>query len=289
MGSAGYAGSVRATFEHIEPTAPLSWKLFLRREPQFEFAWHFHHEYELTLIDAGSGTRIVGDCVQPYDRGDLTLIGPELPHTYVSTPGHRGQSAIVVQFRRDFLGAGFFDRPEFSGLSDLLARAGRGIGFPPRTVDLASLAALEPAERTLEMVRFLVRLSLCDQGRPLAGDTYAPVLNRAAGARVDAIVRLLHTAYARPICLEEVARAAHMSPSSTSRFFRRTTGTTITGYLNTLRVNAACVQLRDTDRPIADIAADSGYANLANFNRRFREIKGTSPSAYRGAFPASAG
>jgi AraC-like DNA-binding protein len=275
---------MRAAYEHIVPTSPLSWKLFLRREPHFDFQWHFHHEYELTLIAAGSGTRIVGDCVQAYEPGDLTLIGPEMPHTYVSTPGHIGQEAVVVQFRRDFLGRELFDRPEFSAVADLLEHAARGIGFPPGTVDVAVLTELPPAERTLELLRFLVRLSSCEQARFLAGDQHAPALNRASGDRIDAMVRLMHAAYARPLGLEEVAEAAHMSPTSASRFFRRTTGSTITDYLNGLRVNAACHLLRDTDRRISDIAADCGYANLSNFNRRFRELRGFPPREYRRRF-----
>jgi AraC-like DNA-binding protein len=276
--------NIRAIFEHIEPTSPLSWKLFPRREPHFDFQWHFHHEYELTLIVEGSGTRIVGDCVQPYEPGDLTFIGPEMPHTYVSTPGQLGQSAVIVQFRRDFLGRELFERPEFSGVADLLERAARGISFPPGTVDVAALVDLPPPDRTLELLRFLVRLSACEHARLLASDQHSPALNRTSSNRIDAMVKLMHSSYGRPMGLEEVAQAAHMSPSSASRFFRRTTGTTITSYLNVLRVNAACVLLRDTDRRIADIAADCGYANLSNFNRRFLEIKKTSPRAYRHDF-----
>ena len=36
-----------------------------------------------------------------------------------------------------------------------------------------------------------------------------------------------------------------------------------------------------TDQPILDIAYASGFANLSNFNRRFKELKGCSPKAYR--------
>jgi AraC-like DNA-binding protein len=280
---------MRAVYEHIVPTSPLSWKLFSRRAPHFAFQWHFHHEYELTLIAAGHGTRIVGDCVQAYEPGDLVLIGPQMPHTYVSSPGNVGQEAIVAQFRRDFLGAELFDRPEFSGAAALLERAARGIGFPPGTVDVAALTGLPPAERTLTLLRFLVRLASCEQARFLAGDQYAPALNRASSDRIDAMVRLMHAAYVRPLGLEEMAEAAHMSPTSASRFFRRTTGSTLTDYLNGLRVSAACHLLRDTDRRISDIAADCGFANLSNFNRRFREIKGFPPREYRRRFRPTPG
>ena len=51
-----------------------------------------------------------------------------------------------------------------------------------------------------------------------------------------------------------------------------------------MRVSTACHLLRDTDRPISDIAADCGYANLSNFGRRFRELKDMAPCDYRRRF-----
>ncbi|WP_255954728.1 AraC family transcriptional regulator [Streptomyces odontomachi] len=290
---------MRATFEHVVPTPAMSWKLWVRSEPRFSSHWHFHPEFELTLITRGTGTRVVGDSVQDYGPGDLTLLGPDLPHSYASAPpaperdgpgGHQVHEAVVVQFRRDFLGPDLFDRPEFAPVGALLERASRGLHFPRPTDPVGSpaptdspeeLLGLPPAERTLGLLRLLVHLADRDDNRPLAGARYSPSLNRAAGQRIDAMMRLLHASYARPIALEEVAEAAHMAPTSASRFFRRTTGTTITGYLNGLRVQAACHLLAETDRRIADIAADCGYGNLANFNRRFREVRGMAPREYR--------
>lgn len=117
--------------------------------------------------------------------------------------------------------------------------------------------------------------------RSLASAEHRPALNRETADRIDAIIGLLHAEYSRPIDLATLARAAHLSPTATSRFFRRTTGSTITDYLTALRVDAACRLLLETDRGIADIAADCGYSNLSNFNRRFRAMKRMSPREYR--------
>ncbi len=39
--------------------------------------------------------------------------------------------------------------------------------------------------------------------------------------------------------------------------------------------------LRETDRPVTDVCFDVGFSSLGTFSRTFREIVGTSPSAYR--------
>lgn len=272
---------MRAFFEHIEVGPQLSWKVGLRRASDFRFAWHFHREFELTLITCGTGTRFVGDCVEEYGPGDLTLIGPELPHTYQSSPGPGRHEAVVVHFRHDFLGPDFFDRPEFAGVAELLERSARGLSFPGPGVDLGALTELPPPERTVALLGTLIGLSRRTGARALAGDHYLPSLNGETRDRIDAIVRFLHETYAGQVSLEAIARAAHMAPASASRFFRRTTGTTLTEYLSMVRIGAACRLLRETDRAVADIAAECGYPNLSNFHRRFREQKDMAPREYR--------
>ena len=69
-----------------------------------------------------------------------------------------------------------------------------------------------------------------------------------------------------------------------SRAFRRATGRTFASYVNGVRVGAACRLLIESELPIAAVAAESGSRSLANFNRRFRELRATTPRAYRGAF-----
>jgi AraC family transcriptional regulator len=41
------------------------------------------------------------------------------------------------------------------------------------------------------------------------------------------------------------------------------------------------VQLRRSTESISTIAYDAGFNDLSTFNRRFRRIMGTTPSAYR--------
>jgi AraC-like DNA-binding protein len=281
---------LRAEFEHVEALPAMSWKSFRRREERFAFTWHFHPEYELTLITEGSGTLFAGDTIEEYAAGDLVLIGPDLPHTYASTPDRPAHEAVVAQFRGDFLGTEAFRVPELAPVATLLDRARRGLRFP-RAVDVgvfATLDRLPPPEQTLTLLSTLVRLSAVPEARPLASAHYSPTLNRSAHDRTTAVIRFLQAEYGRPVGLEDVARAAHLSPAAVSRLFRRTTGTTITAYLNTLRVNAACRLLVETDRRIADVAADCGYQNLSHFNRRFRRLKGMSPREYRARFETTA-
>ena len=48
-----------------------------------------------------------------------------------------------------------------------------------------------------------------------------------------------------------------------------------------MRVNRACQLLMESDLLITNIGFDVGFNNIANFNRRFLDIKGITPSEYR--------
>ena len=72
-----------------------------------------------------------------------------------------------------------------------------------------------------------------------------------------------------------------MSESRFSRFFRRATGNTFTDFVNHVRINRACQLLMESEHPITRIGFDVGFNNMANFNRRFLDIKGMTPREYR--------
>ncbi len=57
--------------------------------------------------------------------------------------------------------------------------------------------------------------------------------------------------------------------------------------MNDARIGHACVQLIETDSSIGEIAYTSGFNTLANFNRRFRERKHTTPREFRALFQKS--
>jgi AraC-like DNA-binding protein len=279
---------VEAVLEQIETPPEVSWQWHVRRAGRFDFHWHYHPECELTLITHGTGRRFVGDSMEEFRPGDLVLTAPNLPHTYASEDGCTYAEAIVVQFLPDFLGARLFAGPDLIPIGELLSRAARGLTCPaPQDAGISEtltrLGTRPGPERTIDLLDVLLRLARLDT-RPLASREYQPTHDHASSRRLDDICSHLHAHYAEPIPLRDIAQVAHLTPAACSRFFRRTMGRTLTAYITELRIGAACRMLVSTDRPVGEIAATCGYPNLANFNRRFRELKSTTPKAYRAAF-----
>ena len=84
--------------------------------------------------------------------------------------------------------------------------------------------------------------------------------------------------------MARLARRVHMSLSTLHRLFHRHTHMSVTDYVTQLRIGRASALLIGGDRPVAHIAEEAGYRNLANFHRQFKAMKGVTPRAFRLAY-----
>lgn len=99
--------------------------------------------------------------------------------------------------------------------------------------------------------------------------------------RILRVLDHLHLHYTEPQAAPDLAELACLSVSALHRLFRKHTRVTLIEYIVQLRIGKACSLLMQSDRAIGLIAAESGYANLALFNRQFAKLKGESPSQFR--------
>jgi AraC-like DNA-binding protein len=92
---------------------------------------------------------------------------------------------------------------------------------------------------------------------------------------------LMDRSYAEPLDVPRLAAVAHLSPSQFGRVFRSVFGETPHRYLQRRRVERAMTLLRQTDRPVTQVAWDVGFASLGTFSRTFSTVVGCSPSEFR--------
>jgi AraC-like DNA-binding protein len=91
--------------------------------------------------------------------------------------------------------------------------------------------------------------------------------------------------YAKPLGVDDLARAAGLSRAHFSREFRRTFGESPHSYLLTRRLERAAALLRATDRSVATICFSVGLRSVGSFTTSFTRTYGISPTAYRASFP----
>jgi AraC family transcriptional regulator len=103
----------------------------------------------------------------------------------------------------------------------------------------------------------------------------------AAVARVTRTVRMVERRPDARLTLGTLAREAGLSPFHFLRTFESLTGVTPHQYLMRARLRHAAARLVVEPGNVLDIALDSGFGDVSNFNRAFRGEFGVSPRAYR--------
>ena len=252
--------------------------------------WHNHEVMELHLIVDTHGKAFVGDYIGEFGPGALFLIGPNLPHNWVSDEfGHPNTVPLrdmLVQFNLKSIMSLRDVFPDFRELDGLLQRAAGGIEFLNfnREFAIQSFADIRDAngaDRILKFLNFMLAVNRHPNQKKLsvANLSEANITeNQNSVARtVDHII----TNFAEDISLSSAAEMSHMSVTAFARNFQKLTGSRFTEFVTRVRISQACSLLQTTDEKIATICHEVGFKNLANFNRHFLRIKNTTPSAYR--------
>ena len=251
--------------------------------------WHAHEEYELHLIVRTRGKAFVGDYIGEFSAGSLFLTGPNLPHNWIThdirTPPVEIRD-MLVQFNNKSLRGLTAAFPEFSELWPMLDMSKSGIeftGFDPTEAQsrMAGIRDAHGADRVLAFLSFLNAINAHDSKRTLSVLQPSLPNRNSRQARIGEVIDHIVDNYADEISLEDAARMAGMSLSTFSRNFQTVTGNKFVEFVNRVRIGQACGMIYATDERISAICYQTGFQNLANFNRQFLKMKGMTPTEYR--------
>jgi AraC-like DNA-binding protein len=251
--------------------------------------WHYHEEYELHLVVASTGKMFVGDYIGTFAPGNLVLTGPRLPHNWISTdvaPEGLPLRDHCIIFKRAPIDQASVSIPELKEVLPLLDRAVQGVEFFGVSEQVLGyferISASQNVARLAVFLELLGLLSHSDNYRLLSNAWVATTDDDDKSTdQINAIVTYISEHYPEPLTMADVAKRFRMSESHFSRVFRRGTGNTYTDFLIRVRISRACQLLMQSDENVATICYDVGFNNVANFNRRFLDVKGTTPSAFR--------
>ena len=258
--------------------------------PNFLKLWHYHQELELVSIIKSTGTRFIGDSINKFQPKDVVLIGRNLPHMWLNDPQYFEENstlkaeAISIHFKEDFLGDVFFNLPEMKSVLQLLKKAEQGVQFINVSKKLRQLIEQLNTEsgfnKTYQFIAILHELSIYNDYTLLASSGYVNSLQQEDSALSNQVIAYIFKNFNKEISLKKVAEISKMNTSAFSRSFKRVHRKTFSKYVNEIRIGYACKLLIENDLNISAIAYETGFNNLSNFNRQFKMIKKTSPSAY---------
>jgi AraC-like DNA-binding protein len=109
----------------------------------------------------------------------------------------------------------------------------------------------------------------------------ANAVSRDVSAQVTECVRAIERDPAAATSLGELASEAGLSAFQFLRAFRSLTGVTPHQFLLRTRLRSAAARIADDEARIIDVAFETGFGDLSNFNHAFRAEFGATPTAFR--------
>lgn len=261
---------------------------------------HVHDFIEISYVASGTGIHILGDKTYEVGKGDLFLINYDVPHEFRSfdSPSAAPLEVYNCVFKPDFIDVNLIDYMDFSDVIHYLSF--RSI-FTIEADHVDDVKILGGGNSAIEAIyrKMLEEFTRQEEGYVELLRAYLIELlihifrvlkksGKAGGAAMTHHAKLIEQSkqylranYALGAKLNELASQSFLSPTYFCKLFKDYTGTTISEYVQSLRIEEACQLLQHTDEKIIAIAQKVGYKDIKHFNEVFKKLTGMTPSSYR--------
>jgi AraC-like DNA-binding protein len=255
----------------------------------FTSPFHLHDEFELILIVKSHGKLFIGNSITNFTGNELYLFAPGLPHCFFNAreDDKEGEMAhaIVIQFRKDFLGNAFFEKTEVTNLKRLIKKSESGVQFinPGKNLQkrIVLLKEKKGLEKLADFLLLLNDLASWSDLKILSSDNPISLSGLNDSKIINNVYKYVAENFQKKISFDAAASVANMQRSAFCRFFKRKTKKKFSQFVNEIRVMHSCKLLAETDKTILEIAFECGYENTSYFNRQFRIYCNVSPKAFR--------
>lgn len=249
---------------------------------------HWHADLEFLAVVSGRCTFEADGYRGDLEAGDAVFFNRECRHAVAGAPEARFASVVfspvIVAGMPDSVFAHRYLAPLFADDAPAYVTFDAAGRF-----DVAAQVqrAVEVSHGELPGYEFAVRdaLSHCVyaawecMGRPAAaGDADAT----AEAGRLNRMCMYVRDHLGEHFSVADIAAVANISERECLRTFKKSMGVSPVRYVTLSRLSRAAALLAcDVDKPVADIAAESGFTSPGYFSKLFRHEYGCTPREYR--------
>ena len=228
---------------------------------------HYHHAYELYYLEAGRREYLVEDKFFTISAGDFVLIKPNVLHR--TTGGYSLRTLICFS-------PAFFQKTYTPAAANHILKCFDNV-------------LITPPEEMQGELKQLLHLLVESSNQIDFANTLGVLLhmlskctsNYRYDRRISTIIKFIQQNFAEINSIDEVANRLHISKYYLCRLFKEATGTTLTEYINTIKIKNACKFLETTDKNMLEIALICGFNSAGYFSSVFKSIMNNTPLEYR--------
>lgn len=247
---------------------------------------HQHEEIQISFIVSGEGSLIVGDTISEFKANDILVIGENVPHVFRSDPKGSTKSIMyTLFFTKESFGKGFFTLSDMARLQIFFEESMFGMKILSECESLITHFKRLKNQSRIQRIATLINILdiiVSSERQPLSTYVYRKRYTEDDGNRMKNVIDYALVNFHKPFSLEMAAEKANMSKNAFCRYFKKRTGKTFFQFLIEIRIeHASRLLFKDSDLPITEVSEQCGFLNIANFNRKFKELKGATPTQYR--------
>ncbi|HMQ64480.1 MAG TPA: AraC family ligand binding domain-containing protein, partial [Flavilitoribacter sp.] len=204
---------MKASLYKILPNDQCSFQVNDRDQNDHYDTLHYHQEYQLSLIVEGEGDCAVGEAVDQFQKGDVFLIGPNVPHAFRTEDSRTRYRILSFFFQETGFGKDFFNLPELLPVKNMLEESARGVKIGSEYVkklqtDLIEILELTGIMRLMKFLQALADMALHTERRILSAVVCHTSTSSSLHHRLNAIFQYISDNFDRPISLDEAAGVA---------------------------------------------------------------------------------
>ncbi len=261
--------------------------------PTGAIAYHYHSFYEIIYVLEGEYSSMIENQTYNMKKGDFLLIDCNVMHKYhYVEKKHDSSKRIILWITRQMLDELSNGDLDLGGcFAKSTAQGSCAYHFPAYyeemlrgylmklamsdMMDVELPGAKEVLDRGFLTLFFVYLNALCNRKEYLfaAEEMVTHPMVDEVSAYVDENIN-------RPILVEELAEAVHMSKYHFLRRFKELTGVTAHTFITNKRLIKACEGLKE-GQSITQVYQSVGFSDYSSFLRNFKSTFGVAPGKYR--------
>lgn len=258
---------------------------------ELQVPWHWHEEYECTIILQGEACYHTPQGEFLLHAGDGIFLNSGTLHTseLISETAHSLSTLVfhgrLIYGSSDSVFYQKYMKPLQSPDAPALFLLHKNVTWQAAILDRIKKAH-RLCQNKPEGYEFSVRTLLSETLFDLycyrnVSEEQATPVNYFENDRIKQMLAYLQENYTRSITVSELAEHASISERECLRCFQKVLRLSPIQFLIRYRLSRACVLLKDTDLSILEIANSCGFESPSYFTKTFREHAGCTPRAYR--------
>ncbi|MFC3039527.1 AraC family transcriptional regulator [Virgibacillus xinjiangensis] len=255
--------------------------------------FHSHREYEVFLFHSGTCRYLIHNQIYDLEPGDVLLmdgLALHKPNVPPNSPYVRSHVHFSPQWLKGMLqavGAEYL-LDLFEKHHHYFIRTKENEEFKHLVEVTGQLAELkrkaDPADRTaeVEMKALLLQVLASVHRLGRVESNNLPTHKAEKAEHAENIAKYIQENFMEKLTIDSIAEALSISKSYVSHVFKEMTGFTVMEYVMSSRLTQAKYLLEaEPDKPLKDIACESGFESVSHFSRYFKSKVGVTAKEYR--------